>query len=266
MPNPTPTLDLLHLLSLASVFLLALSLERFFTHVHLVRPWRTNLALWALDSLVTRLVCGGCGFALAAWCEARGFGVLQTLAAPAWLALPLGVLALDAVSYFWHRANHRVRWLWRFHRVHHADRAFQVTTALRFHPGELLLALPLRLAAIATIGLSPLGVLAFEIVFGAMNLLEHGNFDLAPRLERGLTRVLVTPALHRLHHARDVRDLNSNFGTILCAWDRALGTLHESSSSRKFETGLPGEGGEREMTLGRSLVAPFERGYAPRAQ
>ncbi|MBM4385768.1 MAG: sterol desaturase family protein [Deltaproteobacteria bacterium] len=264
----TESLDLLRIAALAAALLLALSLEHFLPHARLAHragARRTNFALWLLDALVMRIVCGACGFTLAAWCEARGFGLLHALAAPAWLALPLGVIALDAVSYFWHRANHRVAWLWRFHRVHHADRAFQATTALRFHPGELLLALPLRLAAIAAFGLSPLGVLAFEIVFGAMNLLEHGNFDLPARLERALARGIVTPALHRLHHSRDASDLNSNFGTVLSAWDRALGTLRESSSEEQFETGLPGALGEREMTLARAIAAPFAAGSATRA-
>jgi sterol desaturase/sphingolipid hydroxylase (fatty acid hydroxylase superfamily) len=212
-----------------------------------------------LNALVMRFVCGACGFALAAWCAARGFGALHAAHAPAWLALPLGVLGLDAVSYFWHRANHRVAWLWRFHRVHHGDRAFQVTTALRFHPGELSLALPVRLAAIALLGVSPLGVLVFELVFGAMNLLEHGNFDLPRGAERALARVLVTPALHRLHHARSLLELNSNFGTILSAWDRGLGTLRASDSARQLETGLPGHSGEHEMSFSRALAAPFAR-------
>jgi sterol desaturase/sphingolipid hydroxylase (fatty acid hydroxylase superfamily) len=206
-----------------------------------------------------RVVCGACGFAVAAWGEARGFGALQWLGAPVWLALPLGIAGLDAVSYGWHRANHRVAWLWRFHRVHHADRAFQTTTALRFHPVELLLALPLRLAGIAVLGISPLGVLVFELVFGAMNLLEHGNFDVRARTERALARIVVTPALHRLHHARNDADLNSNFGTILSGWDRALGTLRESDSARVFETGLPGDAGERVMSFASALASPFAR-------
>ncbi len=251
--------DLLRTLGLAAALLAGLALEHFAPHTQLARPWRTNLGLWLLDALLMRFVCGACGFALAAWCAAHGFGALHAAHAPAWLALPLGALALDAVSYFWHRANHRVAWLWRFHRVHHGDRAFQLTTALRFHPGELLLALPVRLAAIAGLGVSPLGVLVFELVFGAMNLLEHGNFDLPRGAERALARVLVTPALHRLHHARNLLDLNSNFGTILSAWDRALGTLRPTDSGRLVETGLPGSAGEREMSLSRALAAPFAR-------
>ncbi|HEY8122519.1 MAG TPA: sterol desaturase family protein [Myxococcota bacterium] len=252
-------LDLLRLLGLGAALLLGLALERLGPHARLARPWRTNLGLWALDSVLMRAVCGACGFAVAAWCEAHGVGALHALAAPAWLASPLGVVGLDAISYLWHRANHRVAWLWRFHRVHHSDRAFQTTTALRFHPVELLLALPLRLAGIAALGLTPFGVLIFELVFGAMNLLEHGNFDLPRRAERTLERVLVTPAMHRLHHARNAADLNSNFGTILSLWDFALRTRRESASSRAFETGLPGGAGEREMPLVAALVSPFSR-------
>jgi len=258
-------LDLTRVAALGSILLLALLLERLLPHARLDRPWRTNLGLFLVDSAFMRVVCGACGFAVAAWAEARSFGALHALAAPAWLALPAGVVALDAVSYFWHRANHRVGWLWRFHRVHHADRAFQVTTALRFHPGELLMALPLRLAAIALVGISPLGVLVFEVIFGAMNLLEHGNFDLPRGLERRLARAVVTPAMHRLHHARSRAELDSNFGTILSGWDRALGTLRASDSARQFETGLPGAAGEREMSLARALRAPFARGAGVRA-
>jgi sterol desaturase/sphingolipid hydroxylase (fatty acid hydroxylase superfamily) len=255
-----PSLDLVRTLGLAAALGLTLTLEQIAPHARLARPWRTNLALWLLDAALMRVVCGACGFAVAAWAEARGFGALHALGAPAWLAVPLGIAGLDAISYFWHRANHRVAWLWRFHRVHHADRAFQTTTALRFHPGELLLALPLRLAGIAALGVSPLGVLAFELVFGAMNLLEHGNFDLPRRAERRLALALVTPALHRLHHARDVVELNSNFGTIASCWDRALGTLRASDSARAFETGLPGAAGDREMSFRAALAAPFAPG------
>jgi sterol desaturase/sphingolipid hydroxylase (fatty acid hydroxylase superfamily) len=252
-------LDLARTLGLAAALALALGLERLAPHTRQARPWRTNLGLWALDAVLMRAVCGACGFAVAGWAEAHHYGALAALAAPTWLALPLGVAGLDAVSYLWHRANHQVAWLWRFHRVHHADRAFQTTTALRFHPGELLLALPVRLAAIALLGVSPLGVLAFDLAFGAMNLLEHGNFDLGERSERTLERVFITPAFHRLHHARNPRDLNSNFGTILCLWDRALGTLRPCDSARHFEAGLPGPAGDRELSFGATLALPLVR-------
>ena len=168
---------------LAVAFAFGLALERWVPHARLRPAWRTNLGLWALGTLVTAVVCGACGWVVAAWAAGHGLGLLAWLGAGRWIAVGVGILGLDAVSYLWHRANHQVPLLWRFHRVHHADASFHVTTALRFHPGELLLALPVRLAAIVLLGVPPEGVLLFELVFGVANLLEHGNFDLPRRLE-----------------------------------------------------------------------------------
>ncbi|HXV37939.1 MAG TPA: sterol desaturase family protein [Myxococcota bacterium] len=188
--------------------------------------------------------------------------MLNSLRVDTWAAAVTGVLVLDAVSYFWHRANHRVKLLWRFHQVHHADSSFHVTTALRFHPGELLLALPVRLAAILALGVPPLGVLVFEVVFGVANLLEHGNFDLPRRLEPIARRLFITPALHRHHHASNWRDLNSNFGTVFSSWDRLAGTLRTSDRNRHVETGLPGWSRARAPSLRESLLLPFRRGVS----
>ena len=178
------------------------------------RPWITNIGLWLIDTAVMRVLCSACGLVLAAWCQANHVGALPLLRAPDWFSVVLSVVALDAVSYFWHRANHRFSWLWRWHLVHHADRAFQVTTALRFHPGELLLSLPVRLLAIAALGLPIMGVLLFELVFGAMNLLVHTNVALPRRMPALVSWLVVTPRMHRLHHARSLTFSNRNFGTV----------------------------------------------------
>jgi len=149
------------------------------------------------------------------------------------------MLALDLVSYCWHRANHRIPPLWRFHQVHHSDAAFTVSTGVRFHPGELVLSLPLRLAAIAAVGAPIIGVIVFEIVFSVANLVEHGDIDLPLEFERRLGRVCITPALHRRHHSRRRDELDSNFGTIFAFWDRLLGTFADNSSAERVDTGLP---------------------------
>jgi sterol desaturase/sphingolipid hydroxylase (fatty acid hydroxylase superfamily) len=175
---------------------------------------------------------------------------------------PLGVdrrrpLGLDAVSYLWHRLNHSVPLLWRFHRVHHADASFSVTTALRFHPGELVLSIPIRLAAIVALGVPPQAVLVFEVVFGAANVLEHGNFDLPRRLEGAVQRVFVTPALHRVHHIAEWHVLDSNFGTVFSIWDRIGRTLRAGDPARRVVTGLPDRAGLGPPALAESLLLPF---------
>jgi sterol desaturase/sphingolipid hydroxylase (fatty acid hydroxylase superfamily) len=230
---------------------LGLALERIVPHAALTPAWRANLGLWLLNALLMTAVCGACAWTLAVSIQASGLGLFNGIDAPLVIAIPASVLWLDLVSYAWHRAMHEVGFLWRLHRVHHADADFHVSTALRFHPGELLLALPVRLAAVLLLGAPPVAVVAFEVIFGIANVLEHGNFDLPRRLEKTLAGVLVTPALHRRHHSLGRRERDSNFGTILSVWDRLARTLRPAASSQAYPTGLPGLA----PGAGRSLVA-----------
>jgi sterol desaturase/sphingolipid hydroxylase (fatty acid hydroxylase superfamily) len=246
-------------LVLAAAVALGLALERWRPRERLRPAWGTNLGLWAVDAGVMAMVCGACGWVVAAWAAGRGLGLLPWVGAGPWGATAVGILGLDAVSYAWHRANHRIPVLWRFHQVHHADTSFHVTTALRFHPGELLLALPVRLTAVVLLGVPPGGVLAFELVFGVANLLEHGNFDLPRGLEPIVQRLFITPALHRGHHVADWRELDTNFGTVLAVWDRLAGTFRANRRDRRVVTGLP-DGAERgARSLSQALLLPLRR-------
>ena len=138
--------------------------------------------------------------------------------------------------------------------MHHSDPSFTVSTALRFHPGELLLSLPVRLLAVVLLGAPPVAVVVFEVTFAFANLFEHGNIDLLLKTERRIAGVLVTPALHRRHLASRRPELDSNFGTIFTVWDRLLGPYGESSSAAHFDTGLPN--GACVRTLGDALLLP----------
>jgi sterol desaturase/sphingolipid hydroxylase (fatty acid hydroxylase superfamily) len=220
----------------------ALGLQRLRPHAESRGSWRSNGGLWAVNAVVLGLVCAGCACTVSRWAAAGGVGLLNQGSVPMWIAIPVAIVGLDLVSYGWHRANHTFSWLWRFHQVHHSDTAFTVTTALRFHPGELLLALPLRLAAVAALGVSIPGVIAFELVFAFANFVEHGDIDLPRELERRLAWVLVVPALHRRHHGRQQRLLDSNFGTIFSVWDRLFRSFGENTSATRIHVGLPGLG------------------------
>jgi len=173
----------------------------------------------------------------------------------AWLAVPITLLFLDLVSYGWHRANHVVPFLWRLHRVHHSDPTFTVSTGLRFHPGELVLSLPLRLGAVILIGASVLAVLVFEVVFALANLVEHGDIEVHRGVETALAKVFITPALHRRHHTRVGPARDSNFGTIFSLWDRFFATCTPSDSATHVETGLPDVAAD--IDFGRLLLLPL---------
>jgi len=232
----------------------ALMLQRLAPHARYQGSARTNLGLWAVNLLVVGAVCGACACTAARFAEQAGLGLFNRIEAPLWTRIVATVVTLDFVSYCWHRANHVIPALWRFHAVHHSDASFTVSTALRFHPGELLLSLPLRLAAVVAVGASPGAVIAFEAMFALSNYVEHGDIDLPAWLERRLGRAFVTPALHRLHHARKPTDRERNYGTIFVAWDRLLGTHRASDSTVRVEVGLRGL--DDSLDLRRALRLP----------
>lgn len=233
----------------------AFALQRWLPHARMRGSGRVNGCLWVLNGAVIGVVCGACACAAARWAQARGIGVLNSITAPASIGALFTLAALDLVSYAWHRANHAVGFLWRFHRVHHSDRSFTVTTGLRFHPGELVLSLPIRLAAVVLLGAPPYAVLAFELVFAVANLIEHGDIDFPARLDATLARMFVTPSLHRRHHTRRRPELDSNFGTVFSVWDRLLGTYRHAAPGEPIETGAPGI--DRDLHLREALLLPL---------
>lgn len=219
---------------------LTVALQRLAPHRALAGSWQANTSLWVINALVLGVVCGGCACAASLWASGAGIGLLNQGSDSLWLAIPISVIGMDFVSYFWHRANHVVPLLWRFHQAHHCDSQYTVTTALRFHPAELLMALPVRLFAVVILGVPVLGVIVFEVVFAFSNFWEHGNINLPRKLEERLGHAFITPALHRRHHSMDSDWLNSNYGTIFSLWDRLLGSFGDNGSSTRVETGLPG--------------------------
>jgi sterol desaturase/sphingolipid hydroxylase (fatty acid hydroxylase superfamily) len=240
----------------AAALTLALVLQRLRPHAPLRGSWRVNGGLWFTNLLVIGAVCGACACTVARWAAGAGVGVLNTVPAPRWLGILATIVSLDLVSYLWHRANHLVPVLWRFHQVHHSDPTFTASTGVRFHPGELLLSLPVRLTAVALVGASAEAVVLFEIVFTVANLVEHGNIDLPLRFERLMAYLFITPALHRRHHTKLAPDRDTNFGTILATWDRLFGTRADNDSATAIDTGLPGMA---ELTLPRVFVLPLQR-------
>ena len=214
-----------------------------------------NGGLWLANAVVLGLICGACAFTVADWAAQRHLGLLNAASMPWWMTGAITIATLDLASYWWHRANHRVRFLWKFHRVHHSDPTFTTSTGVRFHPGELLLSVPIRLGAVVVLGAPAVAVLAFEVVFAFANLIEHGDTDLGG--ERVLARVLVTPALHRRHHTRQGPERDRNFGTIFSGWDRLFGTYTPSDSTVRVDTGLPGLA---HVTFSEALALPARPG------
>ncbi len=186
--------------------------------------WLGNLGLVGIDTVATRLLAPMGAVGAAVFAAERGWGLLNVTAAPAWLAVPVAVVALDLTIYLQHVLFHAVPLLWRLHMVHHADLDLDTTTGVRFHPGEILLSLGIKVAAVCSLGAPPLGVFLFEVLLNATSLFNHGNVRLPPWMDRALRFVVVTPDMHRVHHSVVVGETNSNYGFNLPWWDYLFGT------------------------------------------
>lgn len=221
----------------------------------MLKSWLTNFPLAVFNLLLISAFCQGCVCAVARWSEDRGIGVMNAVPVPSALRVGVGLLVLDFVAYAWHRANHKFRFLWRFHAVHHSDQFLDASTAFRFHPGEIVISLVARIAVVVIFGISVPGILLFEIAYVFFNLFEHGNIRLSSNIESTIENIFLTPALHRKHHSVVYCELNSNFGTIFSFWDRTFGTRLSSSSEDVVSVGLPK--GEEKLDLWSLLKMPF---------
>ena len=173
-----------------------------------------------------------------------------------WPGLLLDLLILDLLIYWWHRANHEIPFLWRFHAVHHLDRFLDTSSALRFHVGEVLLSAGARALAIVLLDLPLASVLAFETLVLLSAIFHHSNLALPAKLERGLARLIVTPSIHWVHHHAVRRDTDSNYGTILSVWDPLFGSRSPTRRAPDMPIGVEGAA---EETLVRLLLRPFRR-------
>lgn len=197
-----------------------------------------NLGIGIANSALTVAVFVGLWNWATAWSAAAHFGLLQMLPLPAAGRGILSLLLLDLWTYTWHRLNHRVPFLWRFHRFHHSDRAMDVTTASRFHFMEIALSSLLRVPLLLLLGAS-LGELAvYEALLFAVVQFQHANIGLPERLDRILRWVIVTPALHKVHHSVRRAEADSNYSSLFAWWDRWFGTWKILPPGRRIEFGV----------------------------
>jgi sterol desaturase/sphingolipid hydroxylase (fatty acid hydroxylase superfamily) len=221
--------------------------------------WPSNLGIVVLDALLVRLIfpTTAVGFALVG--DARGWGLFHLVTLPTWIVIVASVVLLDLAIYLQHVLFHAVPALWRLHRMHHADLAFDVTTGLRFHPIEILLSMLLKLAVIAALGTPAVAVLIFEVLLNATSMFNHGNVCIAHKLDVILRWVIVTPDMHRVHHSIQSTETNSNFGFNLPWWDLLFGTYRpEPSAGQEAMTiGIEQFRDPRELRLDRMLIQPF---------
>jgi sterol desaturase/sphingolipid hydroxylase (fatty acid hydroxylase superfamily) len=247
---------------LAFVFLALLLLQWRFPlrrqHFSMLHRFVRNFVLSIPGFAVVRLAMLPIPLAVAAWAQDRHIGLLNWLALPGWAAAIATFLLMDYAYWWWHRTNHMVPLFWRFHNVHHTDLDLDVSTAARFHFGEMILSIGFLSLAVMVFGIAPIMLVGFFITLEVATLFHHSNWRLPIKLERLLNLIIVTPRMHGIHHSIVQRETNSNWGTIFCWWDKLHRTLRRDVPQDAITIGVAGYREEHELTLGKLFSLPFQ--------
>ncbi len=187
------------------------------------------------------------------------FGVNYLWEGSLWTHVVTSFLLLDYSNYLWHILLHKLPVLWRFHLVHHSDLDLDISTAFRFHFGEMIGSVIFRGAAILLIGVSPVWVIVYEIAFEAATQFHHSNTKLAFRLEKILNYILVTPRMHGIHHSMVRKETDSNYSVIFSFWDRLHNTVRLNVHQHEVVIGIPHYADEKELSIGQLLKLPFTK-------
>lgn len=224
-----------------------------------LRRMSRNLALAGIGLAVFELLQIPVLLPVSKWTMEERIGLLNWIPGTGWIRTAVAVVLLDYTLWFWHWSNHRVPFFWRFHRVHHVDRDMDASTGLRFHFGELAMSVGFRALQIAAVGADPLSVSAYQILLSASVLFHHSSTRLPLGLERVLARLIVTPRMHGIHHSDCRNEADTNWSSILSAWDYLHGTIRLDVPQKTITIGVPAFDAPEQVTLGRLLLMPFRR-------
>ena len=187
-------------------------------------------------------------------------GLFNIINFPIWIEIILTVIILDFIIWGQHLLSHKIPFVWRFHRMHHTDRDLDVTTAVRFHPFEIIFSMFIKITSIYILGASAIAVIIFEIMLNGMAMFNHANLRIPFRIENILRKFIVTPDLHRIHHSIYIDEHNKNFGFSLSIWDKIFKCYLDQprDGHKDMKLGLKWQN-DKPTKLGWSLWMPFKK-------
>ncbi len=223
---------------LVIVFMLEWLIPHFSGRTGRFRHAAKNITLSIINAVIGSLLFASALVYVMNWAEEHSFGLLHIEGIPFIVKAIIVFLLFDLWMYLWHRANHRIRLLWLFHRVHHTDQQMDVTTAVRFHPGEIIISWILRFAVIPLLGMTPELFILYETCMLVVIFFHHSNIGLSEKWDKPLRYIIVTPNMHRVHHSIEWQETNSNYSSIFSFWDRIARTFQERKDTHTITFGL----------------------------
>lgn len=248
---------------LTGLFLLLMAVEAVFPLRRRKRSWFRriiiNACMSAVAFVVGTFVVRSVSLNLIGWTSEHEFGLLHVVSLPLGVQFVAGFLLMDLTFYYWHRVNHVVPVLWRFHNVHHIDPDMDVTTSFRFHFVEIFYSTGFRVVQVGLIGVAPITYIVYEVFFQGATMFHHSNMRLPIRLERWLNTIVVTPRMHGIHHSAVRHETNSNYSVIFRWWDAIHRSLRLGVHQDDITIGVPGYQEPGDNGLWRLLSLPFRR-------
>lgn len=229
--------------------------------VSIVWRWLNNFGVTFLNTLLLRFLFPVLAVGLAATAAENSWGILNLMELPIALSIVIAVMVQDLVIYWQHVIFHRVGFLWKFHKMHHADVDYDVSTGARFHPVEILLSMVLKLLVVLLLGPPVVAVIIFEILLSSIAMFNHANAGLPEKIDRFARKFIVTPDMHRVHHSVIRDEHNSNYGFNLPWWDYMFGTYRPQPSAGhdKMTIGLNEYQSHRKQSIFWMLLLPFAK-------
>jgi sterol desaturase/sphingolipid hydroxylase (fatty acid hydroxylase superfamily) len=223
--------------------------------------WPINLGLAIGNMMFMRFTIGSLAYLSAVWAIDNGYGLLNLWQLSDSIAIITTLLILDFAIYAQHIIMHKIPVLWRLHKIHHTDLEFDATTAVRFHPVEIVLSMLYKVVCIVAIGAHPGAVIAFEIILNGCATFNHGNVAIPESIDNKLRWFLVTPDMHRIHHSAEPIETDSNYGFSVSCWDRLCNTYtaHPKQPQDQLMIGLSAYRNQAELNFSQLLLMPFAR-------
>ena len=223
--------------------------------------WPINIGLAVFNMLLMRFTVGGIAVLSAVIATENSWGLLNQFNHPSWLGIIITLLFLDLAIYGQHVLSHKWALLWRLHQIHHNDLEIDASTAVRFHPLEIMISMGYKVLCIYIIGANPIAVIAFEVILNATATFNHSNINLPLKIDRILRWVLITPDIHRIHHSTVQSETDSNYGFSISLWDRLFNTYvaQPKKSQTTLDIGLPNQRTQEELGFIKLMLLPFKK-------
>ena len=224
------------------------------------RQWLTNISIVIIDTITLKLIFPLLAVGVAKYADKNSVGLFNLVEVNYMISIILSLFMLDLLIYGQHLIMHKIPQFWRLHRMHHTEIGLDVTSAVRFHPFEIIISMLIKMAFVLIMGIPVAAVILFEVVLNGLALFNHSNIKIPAPLESILRKIIVTPEIHWIHHSEFKNETNSNFGFNLCIWDKIFGTYIDKPKVgfKEMNQGLPEFGLDKPLGLNELIVSPFK--------